>query len=362
MLQPIDKRFKIPSFLVLYLISSVQIGVGVLGFQPFIFDAGNDGWIAVILAGLMVHMVIWVIYTLLNKGQRDLIDIHKYVFGKWLGHTMDVLTLFYFLFTSIVVLRSYIEIVQVWVFNDMETWSFALVFMLLTYYIVMGGFRTVTGICFFSLVLPSYLMFTFLYPIEFARWENLLPILETDIMPLFKASLNMTLSYLGFSTLLIFYPFIEEGQKSQKWAHLGTFITTTVYVFIEIISITYYSKLQLKEVNWPTLGLWKIVELPFVERFEYIGISSWLIVILPNIALMMWTASRIAKRVSGFKQKYLLVILLIFLFIGCNFFDTREQINQLSNAVANFGKYFVFGYIPLLLVLQTIIGKVRKGV
>ena len=361
MLKPIEKRFQVSSFLVLYLITSVQIGVGVLGFQPILLDAGNDGWLAILLAGLMVHIVIWMLYKLLKNGKGDLIDVHKQAYGKWLGHFFSIVVMFYFIFTAITVLRSYIEVIQVWVFPSLPTWSLVLVFIMLTYYVVMGGFRTVAGISFFSMVLPAYLLLTFLFPIKFAKWENLAPLFTLDILPLFSASMNMTLSYMGFSTLLIFYPFIEKGEKSQKWAHIGTLLTTFVYVFIEVISTIYYSQDLLKEVTWPTLGLWKIVELPFVERFEYIGISSWLIVILPNITLLIWAASRIGKRVFGFQQKYVLVITLLLIFIGCWYFETREEVDQLNTFVSNFGRYYNYIYIPILLIIHTIMIKVRKG-
>lgn len=360
MLQPIDKRFQVSEFLVLYLITAVQIGVGVLGFQPFLLEAKSDGWIAILVAGGMVHIVIWMMYKLLQNSKGDLIDIHKQAFGKWIGNIISTIIMIYLIFLTLTVMRTYIEVVQVWIFPQLSTWSLTLVFLVLTHYIVMGGFRTVTGICFFSVIIPSYLLLTFLFPLEFAKWINLLPIFETGILPIFKASLQMTLSYLGFETLLVFYPYIKNGAKSQKWAHIGTLITTFIYVFVEILSIIFYNQNQIKEMNWPTVGLWKIFEMPFVERFEYIGISSWFIIIIPNIALMIWTASRIGKRVYGYKQKHFLLACLFLIFVGSFFFESREEIDKLNNSVANFGKYLIFVYIPILFAIHTIVVKVRK--
>jgi len=362
MLQQLDNRFQVSEFLVLYLFSSVQIGIGILGFQPFLLEANSDGWIAIIIAGGMIHVVIFLLYRLLINSNGDLIDIHQQAFGKWIGNIFSIMVMLYFIITSLIVMRTYIEVVQVNIFPQLKTWSLTIVFIVLTYYIVMGGFRTVTGICFFSLVLPAYLLFTFLFPIEFAEWDNILPIFETDIGTIFKASLNMTLSYIGFSTLLVFNPYIKNGRKSQKWAHIGTLITTFVYVFIEIISIIFYSQDQIREMNWPTTGLWKIFEMPFVERFEYIGISSWFIIIIPNIALMIWAASRIGKRVFGYKQKYFLVICLVIIFVGSFFFESREEINTLNNLVAGFGKYYNFIYIPILFTIHYFVQKMRKKI
>lgn len=362
MLKPIDKRYQVSPFLVLYLISSVQIGVGVLGFQPFLLDAKSDAWMSIIIAGLLVHSVIWILYKMLQNSKGDFIDIHKQALGKWLGNFFSVVIMIYFITTSLTVMRTYIEIVQVGIFPELTTWSLTLVFLLLTYYIVMGGFRTVAGISFFSIVLPSYLLLTFLFPLEFANWENLLPLLETGVKQIVSASMNMTLSYLGTTTLLLFYPFIENGEKSQKWAHLGTIITTLLYIYVEIVSIVFYNQEQLEEKNWATKDLWKVVEMPFVERFEYIGISSWFIIIIPNIAIMLWAASRIGKRVFGFKQKYFLVLCLIVVFIGSFLFESREEIDRLNSTVSSFGRIYLFLYIPVLFVIHKFMVKVRKEV
>lgn len=361
MLKPIDKRFQVSPFMVLYLVSSVQIGIGVLSFPASLMDADHDGWVAVLVAGLMVHIIIWILYKLIQNGKGDLVTLHHQAFGKWLGNIVSLGNMFYFIIIAITVLRSYIEVVQVWIFPDLAPWSLALAFILLTYYVITGGFRTVAGISFFSLILPAYLALTFFFPLKFARWENLLPVLNVDIKPLLTASMHMSLSYLGFSILLVFYPFVKDGEKTQKWAHFGTLITTTFYVFIEIVTIVYYSRNQLKIVTWPTLGLWKIAELPFVERFEFIGIATWLLVILPNITILVWAASRIGKRVFGYKQKYFLVAILIIVFIGCSVYETREKISELNNQVGTIGKFYNFAYIPLLFIIHAIVIKVRKS-
>lgn len=361
MLKPIDKRFQVSPFLVLFIVISVQVGVGVLGFQPYILEAGHDGWIAVIVAGLMINGIIWIMYKLIKNGKGDLIDIHQQAFGKWLGNLFSIGVIFYFIITAITVLRSYIEVVQVWIFPDMPTWSLALPFIMLTYYVVMGGFRTVVGISFFSVILPSYLVLSFLFPLKFARWESLQPVFDVDLTSLFSASLKMTLSFVGFSILLVCHPYVKNGRETQKWAQLGTLATTLFYLLIEIITIIYYTADQLKVVTWPTLGLWKIAQLPFVERFEFIGISTWLLVILPNITILLWAASRIGKRVFGYKQKYFLVIFLIILFLGCSFVEKRENISQLNTNVSIIGKYYNFVYLPFLFVIHYIAGKVRKS-
>lgn len=76
------------------------------------------------------------------------------IFKYSVNGSVVFLTLFllFFLLGAIYQLRLFIEIVQVWVFPDIETWSLALILLLLVYYCVAGGFRIIVGVSMISLV------------------------------------------------------------------------------------------------------------------------------------------------------------------------------------------------------------------
>lgn len=53
MKQAIQERFLISPFLVFFVIHATQVGVGALNFQrPLMKEAGQDAWMAVLMAGL----------------------------------------------------------------------------------------------------------------------------------------------------------------------------------------------------------------------------------------------------------------------------------------------------------------------
>ncbi|MGR5997516.1 GerAB/ArcD/ProY family transporter [Bacillus cereus] len=47
----------------------------------------------------------------------------------------------------------------------------------------------------------------------------------------------------------------------------------------------------------------KIIQFPFIERFEYIIVSVWAFFILPNVSFTLWGVSRGIKRGTGNKAK-----------------------------------------------------------
>ncbi|WP_042144577.1 GerAB/ArcD/ProY family transporter [Paucisalibacillus sp. EB02] len=356
-----EKHKQISPFLVFFLVHSVQMGVGVLGFQRTIMkSAGNDAWMAVIAAGILMNAIIMVMYLLLNKQQKDLIDIHKDLFGKWIGGIFSLIWIIHWLMIGLIALRSYIEIVQVWVFPLINIIMFSIIILSLVYYTVTGGFRVVAGISFLGVVIPFYIFLTFFFPIEYANFRNLLPIWNHSVKELSVATKDMMLGYLGFSTLLMYYPYIKNPKKSQKWAHLGNFLTLGIYLFILIITIAFFSEEQVSKQIWATLSMWKIVELPFVERFEYIGITSWILIILPNVCLSVWAATKGVQKMFNFKPQKVILFTLLILLCSTVAIQGRESIEKLNQYMSILGLFLIFLYVPFLTILSFFITKIRK--
>ncbi|TXC91503.1 GerAB/ArcD/ProY family transporter [Metabacillus litoralis] len=357
----IAERFQVSHFLVFYLIHSLQFGIGVLGFQRIVAEkSGRDAWIAVILSGIMVHISLWMIYKILKNSNGNVITLHKELFGKWVGNTLSAILACYFTLVAITVLRTYIEIIEVWMFPDINVWLFSFMFLLLVYYIISGGFRVVTGISFFGIILPVYLFFTFLFPLQFSDLHNLLPVFNHSLKDLAISTKSMSLTVIGFEALLVFYPFIKNVDKSKKWAHMAVATSTIIYAVIMIITLIYFSEEQLQKNVWATLTMWKIVEMPFVERFEYIGIANWCLIILPNVCLTLWCASRCLKDSFKFNQKYTLIVILLIAFFTNSLSRTREQISLLNDIVGQVGFYLIIGYIPMLFMFTMITRKVKE--
>ncbi|TFE27561.1 GerAB/ArcD/ProY family transporter [Cohnella luojiensis] len=40
-----------------------------------------------------------------------------------------------------------------------------------------------------------------------------------------------------------------------------------------VASLSFFSKVQLIRVQWPTLALFQFFRIPYLERFEFIGVS-----------------------------------------------------------------------------------------
>lgn len=359
----ISDSSKISPFLVLYIIVSTQVGVGVLGFQKYIVEGmGYDAWMAIILAGLIVHLYIYMIYSIMRKADMDIIELNHVLFGKWIGNFINLIFILYLLLLTLTVLRTYIEVVQVWMFRNLNTWVIAFFILLLVLFVIKGGFRSVVGICFLSVILPSFLILTLYFPLQFAHFGNLLPVGDFTMNELVTSTQSMVLSYLGFELLFFFYPFIKNVETSQKWAHLGNVITVSIYLVIGIVSFAYFAEPYIKIAEWATLTLWKVVELPFLARFEYIGVTTWLFIILPSLCLWLWATSRGMKHmIPQLRQKKILYVMVAVLLVCSGLFQTREEISLLNTISSRVGLYFLGFYIPLLYIMMLVKKEGRKS-
>ncbi|MED4463556.1 GerAB/ArcD/ProY family transporter [Metabacillus fastidiosus] len=357
----IPEKNKVSHFLVFYLIHCTQFGVAVLGFQPYIVEkAGNDAWISIIIAGLYVHLLIWMIYKILEGANGNIVTVHQELFGKKLGNMLNLLFCLYFLVLGISALAVFIDLIRVWMFPDVNIWAFAFFFLALVYYIVMSGFRIVTGIAFFGVILPSYIFIIFLFPLQFSSLMNLFPMFSHSFIELLKGAKEVGLSMLGFEALLVFYPFLKNPSLSKKWAHIGAAFTTSTYLLIMLVSMVFFSQAQLQENIWPTLTMWKIVEFPFLERFEYVGIANWNLIILPIVCIAVWCSIRILKDAFHFKQKYMLIIILFLTYIFSNMLQTRVRLDVFKSSLGDVSFYLVYVYIPFLYIMSLVIRKIKE--
>jgi spore germination protein (amino acid permease) len=348
----LSDQYTVSPYLVFFLIFPNIIGVGIMSFQRHIIqNAGYDAWISIILSGISIHILIWMIYRILAIADNDMIQVQRFCFGKWIGGILNFIFIFYFLVLSLIVFRVYIEVVQVWIFPLMKTWQISIPFLMLIYYTVSSGFRVITGICFWGTVIPFIILTPLnFFALEFAQWNHLLPLFNHSAMDILSSSKEMSFQYLGFEPLFMFYPFVKNSGKSQKWAHFGLLFSTLLYLVIALISFAFFSKEHLKNTLWPTLNLMKITQFPLIERVEYIVVSIWLLSILPNVSLKIWAACRCLKKLVNLKQRLSLLIVLVLFFFLANLLFENSLIVRLGEIYSKIAFYFVYLYIPFLFV------------
>ncbi|MFL6562794.1 MAG: GerAB/ArcD/ProY family transporter [Bacillus sp. (in: firmicutes)] len=341
------------AFLLMFFIHATQVGVGIVGLPRVVYLAvKHDAWISVFLGGIFSSVVLAMMVIMLKKyDSADLYGIQVDVFGKWIGNALNIFYMFYMSISFFTILMNYIEIVQVWIFPELPTWQISLALILLTIYAVNGGIRIIVGVAFLSVLGTIWMIFILITPMQYADPNNLLPILNTDLKHILKGVYKTSLSLMGFELLMFLYPYVKEKNKVFLYSQIGNLFTTLLFTAITMTCITFFAENGLARTIWPVLSMFKIVRLPNLERFEFIAVSFWMLVILPNMCCYLWAASKGFSRIINWKQNRGIWIIGILVWGGSFFIKARYQMNELTDFVAKLGFLSAFCYPVLLSVL-----------
>lgn len=359
----VNESLTVSPFFLFFLIHGTQTGVGLLSFQSKIIKgAEQDAWISVALVGFSYHLIVFLMYSVLkNSKNGDVMSVNQQLFGSWFGNILNIIFYGYTILIVSIVVRTYLEVLTTWVFPHIPLWILSLVILIVITNIVLGGFRVVTGICFWGVVIPTLLLFTIYFALKYAYWTNLLPIFSHSFHDYFISAKESNLTFLGPEFLLIYFPFIKNNKSSQKWVHIGLGYSTILYLVITILTFVYFSHGQLEHTIWPTLIMTKIIRFSFIERFEYVYIFTWLLVILPPCCVALWSGVRILKESFHFKPKISLWLSLIIVQTIVVLIKSSIGIDKIEKLILVLSSSILLCYLPILYILTKIIRLVNKN-
>lgn len=343
----------------------LQIGIGFLSFQQLMSQySGQDAWIACLIGGLSSLGVMWFILRLLENegkyGRSDLFSIHQRIFGKWIGGLLNLITITFFMLYAAVYLRSYIEILHVWIYPQLSVLIFSIFICLLIGYIVLGGIRAIGGICLltFFVMIPFYAETTFAVPD--AHFSNLLPMFEHGPKSLLLSVFSSIGIYLGHEMILFYYPFIKHPERAKKWCYFALLNTSFIYLMMMILGTAYFSQGEMKLTIWPTVTFWKSITFPLFEHVDMINIVYMIWVLLPGTALSAWIVSRGIKHTFPvIRQKYALIFVLAAFAAASVLVPNGGMVKAANTLFSRLGFCFNYIYIPLLLFCQWMVNKVK---
>lgn len=356
---PVNSR--IHAYLLFFVICNVQIGVGIFNFERYIFQVSkHDAWISVILAGLLTHIVMWLIVRTLSKYESaDLYGINYDLFGKVIGTLFNCIYMLYYLCITIVIMRNYVDVIQAWIFPDLPTWLIVSLLLVLTIYAGFGGIRVIIGMCMLGFVVILFTVFLFHSSLKYAIWTQLLPVMESNVKDIINGSIRMSFSLAGFEIILLLYPYIVNKERIMRYSQLALLFVNTVYLTIIILSIVYFSSNQMIRSIWPSINMLKIVKYPFLERLEFVVISVWMFMVLTGILINTWAITRGFKRMWNLNQKVMLLIVIALAYGISIAIHGHTDIEQINKWVGSGSIVFSILYPLLLSGIVAIVFKFR---
>lgn len=284
------------------------IGIGLLTLpRTAALDAGPNGWLGVLLAGLIPFLGIFPIYALAERfPTAGLVPIAERVMGRVLGRLLTGLYLVYLLLIIATVTRSFADLITVWLLPNTPKEVVIAITLLLCSYFIWQDFRTFIRAeeIFFLLILYLYI-FLFL-PLSEAHIGFLLPIGAASAKEIAHCMINSLFAYAGYEIVLVLFPYWPPGRRQRLYPVLWALLWITLtYTATTAVTISVLSAPELKWQMWPVISMVKSIRGfgGVFDRLESTFVASWVMVAITLLAVQGYALTIVLHQWVGRKTR-----------------------------------------------------------
>jgi spore germination protein len=277
-------------------IVSVMVGVGILSYPgPVAEAAGVDGWIGIIISGIISLFSSFLIIALGKKFQyQSLVDYGPKLVGRYINIIIMVCFILYFLTFVSMVVRISADATKIFLLDQTPVEVILLGILIMSTYLVVHGINPIArfneslqpGIIFILIVV-------LLLTLRDAEFGRNLPVLGDGVVPVMKSIPKIFFSFLGFEILFFLLPFLKKKEKVKRILSVGIISVTLFYTFIMVLSISVFGQKEVANLEYPTIALVKNIEVPgtFIERLESIMMFVWIPFSVTTVVIFLYGAS-----------------------------------------------------------------------
>lgn len=349
-------------------VPSMVIGVTILSLprQIATFTSASDGWISLMMIGLLATLMIWVVGTIASAfpGQSFL-SYASAIISRPVAIVFTLVHALLGLILSALVIRTLADIAKHYLFERTPLEVIALTFLLVVVYAVAGSrvglFRL--NVLFF----PIIFFIAFVVMMFDMKWfdiNNFLPVFKTDLQGYMRAGLQSLLSYMGGGIFLFYVALLEKPKKAPRTLAIGMTFSILFYSVIVLMCIAVFGNVATSNMIYPTVELAKSVEVTggVLERFESIFFVVWIMAVFNSTALAtdvaVFAFQSIFKKASKLKILYILAPTIFFISM------LPENFSQLTAFKTIFGvsaALFTYTTVFLLFVIAKVRGVGQSG-
>ncbi|MEW9670459.1 GerAB/ArcD/ProY family transporter [Ammoniphilus sp. 3BR4] len=275
---PKDQITTIQSALI---VTNVIIATGIITLPRAVAEEVGtpDGWISVMLGGLIALFFGWVVGKVSQSFPcQSFFQYSQVVAGNFLGKLHGMFFVGFLLLSAGHQARIMGEVIRMYLLDNTPIEVIIISFMSVGVYLTIGGINPIARICeLFFLVIAILLLLLVIFSFRNFELDNLRPVLGDGIQPVWKGIKVTALSYGGYEVMLVLAFFMKEPQKAVKSIMAGIGIVIPLYTLVVILAIGTLTLDEVKTLTWPMMSVAKAIELPggFFERFEAFFVVLW---------------------------------------------------------------------------------------
>ncbi|WP_257347417.1 GerAB/ArcD/ProY family transporter [Pseudalkalibacillus decolorationis] len=276
---------------IFFIVASFMIAVGVLTLPRLLAESTqfSDGWVSLVIAGIISISFIWVTAKLASRfPNQTFFTYASLICSKPVAAVFTIGIAIYFVALTAYETRVLAVITKQYLFDQTPLEVIALLFLLVVVYAVSG---TRVGVIRLNILfLPIILVIAvllMLLNIQYFEVKNLTPAFTTSWAGYWKGTTESFFSISGFAGLLFYMKFVNRPKKAPKYAMFGVCVPLGLYLLLYVMAIGVFNTETTATLVYPTVELAKEAEIPggFLERFESLFLTIWIMAIFNTTSL-----------------------------------------------------------------------------
>lgn len=312
---------KITTSQAVILLITIILGTGILSLpRDAARIAGSDGWLIVLLGGLLTLFgSFFTAYLIRNFPEDTFVDYSEKLVGKFVAVLITLTFVIMLTTISSFITRNFAEVMNAYMLERTPKEFIIITQLLLAVYLIRHGIEPMaraSQIMLPVLVVPIIAMY--LIAIPRADFTELLPFMRTPLKTLIKGSLEIEFSFLGFEVFLMMGPYLRSPKRSNWIMFAGIGSSIIIYLFIVIIVFAALGVEDSKIILWPGMSIIRTVMVPggVFERLDALILALWTIASFTSVSGYYYTAAITIFHLTGAKEfKHIVTLLFPWIYL-----------------------------------------------
>lgn len=347
------------------LMVSTMVGIGIIGLpQRLTIILENDGWIAILLGGLLIVPILIITNGIFKLfPDKNITEIGYEVYGDWIFKSFLMFILIYAVVFLGFLCRHLGELVKAFLLTNTPIEIIILSFILCTSYISRCDIEVIGRASYhiYPFVIGFVVLLSIL-TITKLDFTNMLPVFQSNLKNIPLGTFTSFFSYAGFEILLFTLPFAEEKEKTLRASLSGLAIVIVIYLVLFTLTLSQFGVYRLKTQTFATISILKEIDLPgyFIENLDILAMGVWILIIYAGVASMYFMGGKMAAALFKLENHDLFILPLApFIYMVSlmphNIFELDEVLGKLVD-------YMGFMVLVVLPIFTYTIGsyKVRR--
>ncbi|MFC4101581.1 GerAB/ArcD/ProY family transporter [Paenibacillus xanthanilyticus] len=327
-------------------------------------EAGTDGWISIVIGGLVTMLASLVVIRLMKRfPEGTIFDMLAHYMGKWAGRAAAFLFALYFLLYAYDGLIYTVRLIKGRLLPETPAFLLALMLMLPTYTIARNGLRIVGRYAEFAVLISIWIPFVYLYTVDNLHPLYLMPVLKEGWQPILSAVPGTFFYFLGFVSSVILYPFLNHQKHAPAGLLIANGITMLSYLFITLLCFMFLSPDEAKLIHQPSIYVLKSIELSFIEQVEGLFIAFYAFIFslawIPPLYFAVFCTTWIRGKQEH--RPHLRGIVILFAASTYFYLPTYDELENISQLLGASGIAIEYVFPGCMLVFLWIYVRLRKG-